>query len=176
VKSKKGLAVTYFGNGKGKTTSAIGLAVRAVGCGKQVRFIQFIKGDWKSSEEKVFKKIGVNVEKMGLGFIGIKNDRISLEDHKKASRKALDKALEYSKQSGAFLLVLDEIFGAVKAGFILEGEVCDLIEGRRPDLNIVLTGRPKYPNIIILSDIVTEFKEVKHPFEKGILAKEGIDY
>jgi len=176
VKIKKGLSIAYFGNGKGKTTSAIGLVVRAVGCGKQVGFIQFIKGDWKSSEEKALKKLGVTVEKMGLGFIGIENDQISLGNHKKAAREAFDKSLEYSKQDVLFLLVLDEIFGAVKAGFISESEICDLIEKRNPNLNIVLTGRPKYSKINASSDLVTEFKEIKHPFETGVLAKEGIDF
>jgi cob(I)alamin adenosyltransferase len=176
VESKKGLTITYFGSGKGKTTSAIGLALRSVGSDKKVRFIQFIKGGWKSSEEEPLKELGLDIEKMGLGFVGINNDKIKINKHKKAAREAFNRAEKYSKQSGLFLLVLDEILGAVKAGFISEQEVCDLIDKKKSSLNIVLTGRPKYLKIISSSDLVTEFKEIKHPFTKGELAKKGIDF
>lgn len=174
---REGLVICYYGNGKGKTTAALGLALRASGYGGKVKIIQFIKGPWKSSEEQAIKNIkDITVEKYGAGFVKIQNDRKSLGEHRLAAQKGFKAAKDSLKQKDLFLLVLDEILGAVKGELLKSKDVIELIKQKPPKLNLVLTGRPKINEIIAFCDLVSQMKEVKHPFSKGRLAKKGIDY
>lgn len=176
-KRTEGLVIVYIGEGKGKTTAALGLILRASGYGKKILMMQFGK-TWFTGEIKGIKKLGSNVKliQSGRGFVKILNDKLPLEDHKNAARAAFE-ALYKEIISGKWdLVIADEIVGAV-AGKILPLEsVLKLIQDKPKGLDLVLTGRLADPKIIAKADLVTEMKSIKHPFEKGIVAKEGIDY
>jgi len=181
MKSKKsksrGLIITYWGAGKGKTTATIGLAVRASGYDKKVRIVQFVKGNWVSGEEKALKDSpNISIKKVGRGFVGILNDKKSLKKHIEAARRGLLEARSSYKDRGLYLLILDEILGAIKGHLITQDEVLQLIKQKPSGLHLVLTGRPKYEKIIALSDLVTQFSETKHPYNCGLKAILGLDY
>jgi len=185
VKSQKGLIISYFGDGKGKTTAALGLALRAVGHGKKVRIIQFIKAEgpplgeegWESGEELAAKKIpGVELEKYGLGFIGFGCDRHPLRDHRVAAQKGLAAAKRAINSKKYFVVVLDEIFGAIEARVITKKQVIDLLGEKPASVSLVLTGRKRIKEIIARSDMVSEIKKIKHPFDHGPKAIRGLDY
>jgi len=168
------MIISYYGDGKGKTTAALGLATRAAGRDKKVLFAQFIKGDQITGEDIALKKIKLIVhKKFGLGFVGIMGDQKPLQDHQKAALEGL----RYI--SNAFqkfdVIVLDEVFGAIDCQLIDENEICKLIQDMPKNIDLVLTGRPKISKLLRLSDLVTEMKKIKHPFDKGIQAKIGID-
>ncbi|UCD18003.1 MAG: cob(I)yrinic acid a,c-diamide adenosyltransferase [Candidatus Zixiibacteriota bacterium] len=175
---EKGLLIVYTGHGKGKTTAALGMTIRALGYGWQVCIIQFIKGSWKYGEMDGIKKLAPNVELniMGEGFVGIIDDNKSFEEHRAAARKAYDLALE-KMQSGKYnLVILDELNVAVSLGLITRDELQELV-GKKPEqLHLVITGRDATEWLIGQADLVTEMKEIKHPYQKGILAQKGVDY
>ncbi|MDH4358917.1 MAG: cob(I)yrinic acid a,c-diamide adenosyltransferase [Candidatus Berkelbacteria bacterium] len=174
--AEKGIIISYFGDGKGKTTAALGLALRAAGAGKKTKIIQFIKGRRQSAEEKVVEKIpGVKIEKYGLGFIGHPKDEIPLTKHIKAAKLGL-KAVKTALNSQIDILVLDEINWAVSKKLISLEEIIETIKSKPASLTIVLTGRPKISKLIELSDLVTEMKKIKHLYDKGVKAIEGVDY
>ena len=177
MKNEKGLIICYFGEGKGKTTAALGLALRASGADKKVKIIQFIKGPWKSSEEKsIEKNANIELEKIGLGFVGILTDKKHIKEHHGAARKGLKIARDSYKQKDLFILILDEILGAIRGGLLKVDDVIELIKLKPRRLNLVLTGRSKIKEIIDLCDLVSEMKEIKHPYRKGDIARRGIDY
>ena len=172
----KGIVITYYGDGKGKTTAALGLALRAAGYKKKVAIIQFIKGNWPSGEESSIKGLGdVKIVKSGLGFVGIKNDTTTFSEHRKAAHRGLDLAeKEFANRND--VLILDEILGAVKGKLISEKNVLDLISQKPRELTLVLTGAPEISRIIENSDLVTCMKKIKHPYDQGQEAIKGIDY
>jgi len=175
TKNPRGLVITYFGDGKGKTTAALGLALRASGYDKKITIIQFIKGDWISGEEISLKKFkNAKLIKTGLGFIGIKNDKKSLTEHREAAIKGLELVKREIKNCD--ILILDEVMGAIKGKLINEKDVLDLINKKPTDTTLVLTGSPKIGKIIDNSDLVTQMCKIKHPYDKGIDAIHGVDY
>lgn len=170
------MIIIYYGNGKGKTTAALGVALRASGYGKKILFAQFIKSPKSlTGEDKALKKIpGLTHKKFGLGFVGLLKDSHSLDEHKKA---AVVGFRYIEKNLNKFdLVVCDEILGAIRGGLIKVSEVKRLLSLLQSNQHIVLTGRPKYKGLIDLADLVTETKEIKHPFTKGKIAVQGIDY
>jgi len=174
---KKGLTIIYIGDGKGKTTAAAGLAMRAAGTGMKVLFLQFVKGDWKSGEIAVLEKMpNVNVKILGKGFVGILGDKKPLAEHVKA---ALD-ALELSKKalvSGVYdLVVLDEAISAIESKLLTVEDILSLIKAKPEQAHLCLTGHKRIRKLIDAADLVTEMKMVKHPYYKGILAQKGIDF
>jgi len=174
-REKMGLTIAYFGGGKGKTTAALGLVLRASGAGKKVKVIQFVKGDWPSSEEKAIRNLkGVALDRTGLGFVGIKGDEKKIEDHRKAALRGL----KIARQSlGKYdVIVCDEILAAAKVRLIKIRDVVDLIEKKPRGSTLVLTGAPKIEEVIKQCDLATEMKKIKHPFDRGVVAIEGIDY
>lgn len=176
LKQSKGLVIVYTGNGKGKTTAALGLVIRASGYKNKVLIIQFIKNTFSGEIKslKLFKS--VKVIQGGKGFVGILGDKLSLEEHKKAAQEALEK-LSREILSGKWdLVIADEILGAVAGKLLNVSQAIELIKSKPVNLNLVLTGRNAPKEIIKMADLVTEMKEIKHPFRKGMLAKEGIDY
>jgi cob(I)alamin adenosyltransferase len=177
-RQEKGLLVVYTGDGKGKTTAALGMTVRAVGYDWQVCIIQFIKGSWKYGELDGIKKLAPNVELnvMGEGFVGIIDDKKSFEEHRAAARKAYEMALEKISAQKYQLIILDELNVAVNLGLISREELENIIAAKPENLHLVITGRNAIKWLIDKADLVTEMKEIKHPYQKGILAQKGVDF
>jgi cob(I)alamin adenosyltransferase len=171
-----GLVQVYTGDGKGKTTAALGIALRAIGWGFQVYFIQFLKGK-STLKEGAFKALKKNFnfkhKAFGAGaFIIKKPSRKDYEEAKKAlafSRKVI-MSKEYD------LVVLDEITHAINLKLIAIEDVLDLIKNKPKNVELILTGRNAPKELLEIADLVTEMKMVKHPFEKGIYARKGIEY
>lgn len=176
MKEEKGLLIVYTGEGKGKTTAALGTALRSLGYGKKVLIIQFGKnsfsGEFKSL--KLFKNL--KFIQGGKGFVGILGDKKSLSEHKVAAEKTFN-TLKKEMVSGKWdLIIADEIIGAV-SGKLLDAEVLlDLIDNKPGFVNLVLTGRGASQELIEKADLVSEIKSIKHPYDLGIKAKKGIDF
>lgn len=169
------------GNGKGKTTAALGIALRALGYGKKVVMIQFIKGPWKSGEDMVAKEYGITsskfkIIKTGKGFIGLPGDTVPLSEHKNAAQDGLQKAKELIDSKKYDLVILDEINNAVDLKLITAKSVADMLKKVSDHIDVVLTGRNAPKSFIALADTVTEMKEIKHAFARGKSAKKGIDF
>lgn len=175
---EKGLVIVYTGDGKGKTTAALGLCIRAVGYDENICIIQFIKGSWKYGELDGIKKLAPNVElhQKGLGFVGIIDDKLDKTEHIRAAGEALVFAGEKIQSEKYDIVILDEINVAVNLGLIKVEEVLKLIEKKPGLMDLVLTGRSAKQEIIDRADLVTEMREIKHPFKKGIKAQKGIDF
>ena len=175
---KKGLIQIYTGDGKGKTTAALGVALRAAGHGKKTLIVQFIKSFQNYGEIKFVKKYhcGIAIKILGKGYVKIKGDRYPFEEHVKTAKKALQYAEEQILSKKYDIVVLDEINIALDKKLITIQEIVDLIQQKPPDLHIILTGRSAPKKLIQLADLVSEVKEIKHPFRKGILAQKGIEY
>ena len=176
-KDKKGLIIVFTGNGKGKTTAALGMAIRTLGHIEKVAIIQFIKGSWKTGEEKAFKNFpNIKWHSLGEGFTWETQDRIKDE---KLVREAWKLAKEYIKNNAFKLVILDEINIAIKLGYINPDEIIDFIGGleNKNDNHIVLTGRGAPESIIKFADLVTEMNLIKHPFkDQGIKAQKCIEF
>jgi cob(I)alamin adenosyltransferase len=171
------MIITYYGDGKGKTTAALGLALRASGAGRRVKIIQFIKGKWKSGEEAAIKKIaGMSIEKAGIGFVGIAGDKHSRSEHINAARGGLEAARKAVANPKYDIIILDEINWAISEHLITINSVLELMRSLSSQKTIILTGVPKINEFIECSDLVTEMKKIKHPYDQDIMAKEGIDY
>jgi cob(I)alamin adenosyltransferase len=175
---EKGLIIVYTGNGKGKTTAALGLCVRACGYDLNVAIVQFVKGSWQYGELDGIKRLEPNVEliRKGKGFVGIIDDKLPRQDHEEAAEEALLFVEELVQSDKYDIVILDELNVAVSLGLIEIGSVLKIIENKPARLDIVITGRDAHEKLIEKADLVTEMKEIKHPYQKGILAKKGIDY
>ena len=176
--SEKGLVIVYTGNGKGKTTAALGLAIRAVGYEHKVCMLQFIKGSWHYGEMDSSKKLEPNFEliAVGKGFVGILDDNSPREEHEKYAAEAVRICREKIFSEKYDVIILDEVNYAITLGLIDVQEIIKIIKEKPSDLDLVLTGRDVKEEIVELADLVTEMKEIKHPFKSGIKAKKGIDF
>jgi len=175
---ENGLTIVYTGKGKGKTTAALGIVLRAVGYEKKVCMIQFIKGSWHYGEMTSSKKLEPDFEMItiGKGFVGIIDDKTPKEDHKEIAKEAI-KISNEKIQSGKFdIVILDEINYAVNLDLISVKDVLNLIKSKPQKVDLVLTGNYAKNEIIEIADLVTEMREIKHPFQHGIKAKKGIDF
>lgn len=161
----------YYGNGKGKTTAAIGQAIRLLGAGKKIQFIQFLK-DGNSSEIKVLKQLGISVfyKKMPELFIDMQDPKMI----KEVSR--LENELFDLIDSNYDVIILDELLDVITLSLINEGKVYDLLVKLKDDHEIILTGRMPSHKIKPILDYSSEIKKHKHPFDKGIKARKGIEY
>lgn len=177
TRERRGLILCYTGDGKGKTTAAIGLAVRAVGAGLRVRMLQFIKGEWRPAELKGLALLGdrFSMEQLGIGFVKYKPQH-PYEKHVEAARAAWEQARAEMQSGAQDLLILDEINNAFRFGLLPTTEVIDALKVRPPELSVVLTGRGAPPDILEIADLVTEMKSIKHPYRQGIQAQYGIDF
>ena len=175
---KDGLVIVYTGKGKGKTTAALGMALRAVGYNYKICMIQFIKGSWHYGEMTSSKRLEPEFEltAIGKGFVGIMDDNSPIEDHKKIADEALRIAKEKILSEKYDIIILDEINYAINLNLVKLEDVLDLIKIKPPKLNLVLTGNHARDEIIQVADLVTEMREIKHPFKAGIRAKKGIDF
>jgi len=176
--SEKGLVIVYTGNGKGKTTAALGMALRAVGYDHKVCMLQFIKGSWHYGEMDSSKKLEPNLEliAVGKGFVGILDDNSPREEHEKFAEEALKICREKIFSEKYDVVILDEVNYAINLELISIEDIIKLIKEKPDDLDLVLTGNHAKNEIIELADLVTEMKEIKHPFKSGIKAKKGIDF
>jgi len=169
-----GLFIIYTGNGKGKTTAALGAAFRAMGRGWRVGMVQFIKGKWMTGERLLAESMPLlDLYVMGQGFTW-ESDDISRD--KKAAEKAWEKSLELIHSGAHPLVVLDEIMYAFHYGFLALPEVLDALGKRPPHVSLILTGRNAPKELIERADLVSEMQSIKHPFEKGERARIAIDY
>jgi len=176
--SKKGLLIVYTGNGKGKTTAALGMCVRAIGYDWKVSVVQFVKGSWKYGELKGIKRLEPNVElaTVGEGFVGIVDDTKELEEHVNAAKSGLKIALEKIKSGKFNIVILDELNVAHQLGLVGREDIEELLAARSEEQHLVITGRDAPDWLIDKADLVTEMKEIKHPYQKGILAQKGVDW
>ncbi|MFB5631573.1 MAG: cob(I)yrinic acid a,c-diamide adenosyltransferase [Nitrosopumilaceae archaeon] len=175
---KDGLVIVYTGNGKGKTTAALGMALRAAGYNHKVCIIQFIKGSWPYGEMESLKRLEPEVELVivGKGFVGIIDDKSPREDHEKIAKEAIKISKEKIQSGNYNIVILDEVNYAINLNLINVNDVLDLIKSKPENLNLVLTGNHAKKEVVDAADLVTEMKEIKHPFKSGIKAKKGIDY
>lgn len=176
--SNDGIVIVYTGNGKGKTTASLGVALRAIGHGLRVCMVQFIKGEWHYGELNSIKKLEPDFELIvaGKGFIGIIDDDHAFEEHVRAARTALDIVEQKISLDTFDIIILDEINYAVHLGVLQLADVLKIVQNRPKHLSLILTGNHACEEIIMLADLVTEMKEIKHPYKKGIKAKRGIDF
>ncbi|MCG8688852.1 MAG: cob(I)yrinic acid a,c-diamide adenosyltransferase [Desulfobacterales bacterium] len=177
-KTPQGLVVVITGNGKGKTTSAMGMALRAVGHDQQVCIIQFMKGDLYTGEWDAVLKLKDQVELFhtGKGFCGIEGNPYPHKEHRKNAQDALDLIKSKIAENRFDLMVLDEINNALALNLIDLDQVKEILTLRPSNLHMVLTGRDAHQDIIDLADTVSEVKEIKHAYRKGIEPQPGIDY
>ncbi|MCL4365611.1 cob(I)yrinic acid a,c-diamide adenosyltransferase [Patescibacteria group bacterium] len=177
MSEEKGLVIVYTGEGKGKTTAALGLVLRAVGYKKKCLIVQFGK-IWFTGELEGVKKLAPFVKFIqgGKGFVKILGDKLPLKEHKQAAKKTFDTLSKEVKSNRWDVVVADEIVGAVSSGLLPENLVVSLITDKPYSLDLILTGHHASEKLIEMADLVTEMKEVKHPYQKGILAKKGLDF
>ena len=176
--SNNGIVIVYTGNGKGKTTASLGVALRAIGHGLRVCMVQFIKGEWYYGELNSIKKLEPDFELIvaGKGFIGIIDDDHAFEEHVRAAKTALDIVEQKISLDTFDIIILDEINYALHLGVLQLADVMKILQNRPKHLSLILTGNHACEEIITLADLVTEMKEIKHPYKKGIKAKRGIDF
>jgi cob(I)alamin adenosyltransferase len=172
---EKGLLIVHTGPGKGKSTAAFGLALRALGRGFRVGVVQFIKGAWSTGERTAIEKFGEQVEwsTMGEGFTWETQDRAR---DVAAAEAAWDEAKRMMADPKIRLVVLDELNIALRYDYLALGPVIDALHTRRSGLHVVVTGRNARPELIEAADCVTEFGLVKHHFAAGVRAQEGVEF
>jgi cob(I)alamin adenosyltransferase len=175
--SRRGLILINTGPGKGKTTAALGTALRAVGCGMRVLMLQFIKGSWHYGELDAVEAFGSNLvlKQMGRGFVKIGGAEADPEDIRMV-RAAWDEAREAISSGEWDMVVLDEINYAISYGMLDPVEVAAALKTRPEMVHVILTGRNAHPLLVEMADTVTEMREIKHAYQKGILAQRGIEY
>jgi cob(I)alamin adenosyltransferase len=174
----EGLVLINTGNGKGKTTAALGLALRAAGHGMKVLVLQFIKSGRMTGEAKVITeklKSLIDIEQIGEGFIRFKDGKPDpTSEQIKNARDSFDYARDKIGSGKYDLIVLDEINNLIDYDMLKVEEVAEFIKSRPEGLHLVLTGREAPPELIDIADTVTEMREIKHAFRKGIKARKGI--
>ena len=173
---EKGLIIVFLGNGKGKTTAALGMALRTLGHGEAVAIIQFIKGGWEPGEAKALKIYGKNLSwhALGEGFTWETQNRVR---DKELVLNAWEQSLIYLQSETHKLVILDEINVAIKLGYLPLENVIDGLIKKPPMTHVVLTGRGAPQKLLDHADLVTEMKLVRHPFkEQGVKAQKGIEF
>ncbi len=177
-KERKGLVVVITGYGKGKTTTALGIIVRACGHNMRVCMIQFMKGDMYAGEWDGIKKMGCQVELIptGKGFCGIQGNPYPFKEHRANAQEAIQLAHQKMESGEYDILILDEINNALHLDLVDLGQVLEIIRRKPPLMHLILTGRDAHPQVVELADTVSEIIESKHPYRKGIEPQPGIDY
>lgn len=175
---EKGLIVVFTGDGKGKTSAALGIALRASGHKMYVSLVQFVKGPSASGEARAAERLLPEFEfaSLGRGFVNCCGSTTSMEDHRKAAAEALEAARQRMHSGGWDILILDEINTAISLGLLDLGAVLNVIRSKPSRLHLVLTGRDARPEILELADMITEMRSLKHPYDQGKPARKGIDF
>jgi len=174
---RRGLIMVNTGPGKGKTTAAMGTALRAVGQGMRVLMLQFLKGSWHYGELDAVQAFGDKfvMKQMGRGFVKVGTEKPDPEDVRMVE-EAWSEA-EKAILSGEWdLVVLDEINYAITYGMLDPAKVAESLKKKPAMVHVILTGRNAHPTIVELADTVTEMRQVKHAYEKGVMAQRGIEY
>jgi cob(I)alamin adenosyltransferase len=174
---RRGLIIVNTGPGKGKTTAAMGTALRAVGQGMRVLMLQFLKGSWHYGELDAVKAFGDRfiLKQMGRGFVKVGVEKPDPEDVRLVEEAWAE--AEKAIHSGDWdLVVLDEINYAISYGMLDPDRVVDALKKKPEMVHVILTGRNAHPTIVELADTVTEMRQVKHAYEKGVTAQRGIEY
>ena len=173
--AERGLVLVYTGDGKGKSSSAFGVIVRALGWGQRVGVVQFIKGKWNTGERQFFSRFEDQIDwrTMGEGFTW---DTQDLDRDTAVAQAAFDKGRAMLESGDYDLVVLDEINIAMRYGYLSEAAVMEGLEARSARTSVILTGRNAKPGLCEYADLVSEMRAVKHPFEAGIKAVRGIDF
>ena len=176
--ARKGLIIVHTGPGKGKTTAALGTALRAVGQGLKVLMVQFIKGSWHYGELDAARMLGEDrfrILPMGRGFVKVGVEKPDPEDV-----RLVEEAWRFARENivgGQYdLVILDEINYAISYKMLGAEPVVEALKNKPEMVHVILTGRNAHPALVELADLVTEMREVKHPYQKGILAQRGIEY
>jgi len=176
--TRRGLIIVHTGPGKGKTTAALGTAFRAVGQGLKVLMVQFIKGSWHYGELDAAKMLGdgkFEILPMGRGFVKVGAEKPDPEDV-----RLVEEAWKFAAgkiQSGDYdMVILDEINYAISYRMLDPEAVVEVLRQKPEMVHVILTGRNAHPAIVDCADLVTEMREVKHPYQKGIMAQRGIEY
>jgi 5,6-dimethylbenzimidazole synthase/cob(I)alamin adenosyltransferase len=170
----QGLVVVYTGQGKGKTTAALGLVMRALGRGYRVGVVQYIKGKWKTGERLFAAGLpGLDFHVMGEGFTWESDD---LSRDRRAARAAWDRSATLIAGGDHDVVILDELTYAISYGFVDEAEILAAIDARPSHVHVVITGRHATPALIERADLVTDMAAVKHPFARGVRAQPGLDF
>ncbi|MFZ0033681.1 MAG: cob(I)yrinic acid a,c-diamide adenosyltransferase [Sedimentisphaerales bacterium] len=175
---EKGLVQIYTGDGKGKTTAAFGLALRAAGQGNKVLIYQFLKRPDVSEKLALQPMKGLVIESLGISWDMAKSfdDEKQVAQAKAAISKALDRLAQTAEKRLYNLLILDEIVFCLSKGLAKLEDIKNVIDKRDPAVEIVLTGRGATKELIAVADLVTEMKNIKHPFDEGIKARRGVDF
>jgi cob(I)alamin adenosyltransferase len=174
------LVIVFTGDGKGKTSAAMGVALRAVGHRMYVSVVQFIKSRSSSTagEARAAERLAPELEfvSLGRGFVSCCGDTTPLAEHKKTAAEAMQHARQRMFSGAWDVLILDEINTAAALGLVDIADVLTLVRSKPPKLHLILTGRDAHPDLITVADLVTEMRSVKHPYENGIPARKGIDF
>lgn len=175
--SRRGLILINTGPGKGKTTAAMGTALRAVGNGMRVLMLQFLKGSWHYGELEAVEAFDGNfvMKQMGRGFVKVGGAETDPEDVRMVEA-AWDEAKAAIVSGEWDMVVLDEINYAIGYGMLDPAKVAEALKARPEMVHVILTGRNAHPLLVQLADTVTEMRQVKHAYERGILAQRGIEY
>jgi cob(I)alamin adenosyltransferase len=175
--SRQGLLLINTGPGKGKTTAALGTALRAVGNGMRVLMLQFFKGSWHYGELDAVESFRENfvLKQMGRGFVKVGGAETDPEDIRLV-QAAWAEAREAIYSGDWDMVILDEINYAISYGMLDAAVVAEALRGRPAMVHVILTGRNAHPLLVELADTVTEMREVKHAYQKGIPAQRGIEY
>lgn len=175
AQEERGVLVVYTGAGKGKTTAALGMAIRCIGHGLKVAVVQFIKGALDTAEERVLKAFVEQVTflRLGEGYTWETQDR---ERDAKVAQEAWATATGFLRDPGYAMVILDELNIALHHDYIQLGTVLEVLAQRPPLQHVVITGRHAQPELIERADLVSEMKMIKHPFRKGIKAQKGVEF
>jgi cob(I)alamin adenosyltransferase len=177
---RKGLVIINTGDGKGKSTAAFGMGMRAAGNKMRVLCLQFIKGAWKTGETEAVKQLAPYFElaKTGRGFTidRLRDQRITDEEHRQAAQQGIVWVREKLTSGDYQVVILDEILGSIKAGLVTLDQVLELVSAKPADVHLVLTGRGAPPQLIEVADLVTEMRPIKHPYQAGIMAQRGVEF
>lgn len=175
--SRRGLVLIHTGAGKGKTTAAMGTALRAVGNGMRVLMLQFLKGSWHYGELDAAEALGEQfvIRQLGRGFVKVGGAETDPEDLRLV-KAGWDEAKEAILSGAWDMVVLDEINYVIGYGMLDAAEVAETLKLRPPMVHVILTGRGAHPTLVELADTVTEMRQVKHAYENGTLAQRGIEY
>lgn len=173
--TRRGLIQVYTGDGKGKTTASVGLAVRAAGSGLKVAFIQFVKGGARSGELAMLEQLGIRVERPAERSTGLLGAGVHDEDHA-AADAAWSLAKDVLASAEYDLIIMDELNIAMRYELVDTDDVLAVLDARPPAAEVVITGRGAPESIIERADLVTEMVPLKHPFDRGVPARKGIEY